>query len=185
MSNKNLQGALLLDGGKLQGSFFQHSVILICHHDAEGAFGLILNRPAGSVVGDAIVADIPDRIRKLPLYVGGPVQTNSLSFLYSDAFLPDANVIPNLSVGHTLDELIDLGESFSPTQKLKLFAGYAGWGPGQLEGELKRQDWLVHRPVLLDMVFSTEPKLLWKKILSSMDPMHKLVAESPEDLSWN
>jgi len=58
-----LKGQLLLDSGQLQGSFFQHTVVLICQHDAEGAFGLVLNRAMGSNVGEMIVADLPDDLK--------------------------------------------------------------------------------------------------------------------------
>src|SRR5690242_2202481 len=102
-----LKGQLLLDSGQLQGSFFQRTVVLICQHDAEGAFGLVLNRATGSKAGEMIVADLPDLIKECPLYLGGPVQPSALSFLHSDAFIPDANVIPNLSLGHSLDSLVE------------------------------------------------------------------------------
>ena len=132
-AHKSLQGHLLLDGGKLQGSFFQKTVVLICQHDTEGAFGLILNRATTSKVGQALVANLPEAIKQQPLFLGGPVQPQTLSFLHSDQFLPDANVMHDLNLGHSLDALMDLGESFSGTRKLKLFAGYAGWAAGQLD----------------------------------------------------
>src|SRR5215831_3986916 len=153
---KCLKGQLLLDSGQLRGSFFQRTVVLICQHDAEGAFGLVLNRATGSKVGDMVVADLPDTLKDCPLYLGGPVQPSALSFLHSDAFVPDANVIPHLSVGHSLDTLIEIGESYSSARKVKLFAGYAGWSPGQLEDEMKRKAWLTH-PASLELVFDTEP----------------------------
>src|SRR3981081_4476713 len=112
-TNQFLKGQLLLDSGQLRGSFFQRTVVLICQHDAEGAFGLVLNRATGSKVGEMIVADLPDALKAFPLYLGGPVQPSALSFLHSDAFIPDANVIPNLTLGHSLDALRDIGESFS------------------------------------------------------------------------
>src|SRR5437899_1549476 len=161
-----LKGQLLLDSGQLQGSFFQRTVLLICQHDAEGAFGLVLNRATGSNVGEMIVADLPDTLKEFPLFLGGPVQPSALSYLYSDAFIPDANVIPNLSLGHSLDSLRDLGESFSPARKLRLFAGYAGWSPGQLEDEIKRNAWLTHSATL-DLIFETSPEKLWQTILRS------------------
>src|SRR5438094_2941003 len=97
---KIMKGQLLLDSGQLRGSFFQRTVVLICQHDAEGAFGLVLNRATGSNVGEMIVADLPDPLKASPLYLGGPVQPSALSFLHTDSFLPDANVLPNLSLGN-------------------------------------------------------------------------------------
>lgn len=181
---KNFKGQLLLDGGKLSGSFFHRSVVLICEHNAEGALGLVLNRNSGNKVGEMIVADLPEELKEQPLFLGGPVQANALSFLHSGAFIPNANVMTNLSVGHSLDSLVDIGESFSSTQKVKVFAGYSGWNPGQLEAEMKNGAWLVH-PASLDLVFKIEPAKLWKTILDKKGWQYRLTAQGPEDLSWN
>jgi putative transcriptional regulator len=179
-----LKGQLLLDGGKLAGSFFHRTVVLICEHNADGAFGLVINRSSGRKIGEALVADLRDHLKASELFLGGPVQETALSFLHSDEFLPDANVIPNLSLSHSLEELVDLGEAFSPTQKIKVFAGYAGWSPGQLDDEMKRGSWLTHR-AKLEHVFDPDPATLWKRIVRTKGWDYKLLAEGPEDISWN
>ncbi len=181
---KFLKGQLLLDSGELQGSFFQHTVVLICQHDAEGAFGLVLNRATGSKVGEMVVADLPDTLREYPLYLGGPVQPTALSFLHTDGFVPDANVLPNLSLDHSLDALIEIGESYSSQRKIKMFAGYAGWGPGQLEEEIKRKAWIAH-PASLELVFEATPDQLWRAILKQKGGQYRLLSEMPDDLSLN
>jgi putative transcriptional regulator len=183
-THKSLQGQLILDGGKLQGSFFHRSVVLVCQHDEEGALGLILNRSTENKVGQALVANLPEKIKEQSLFIGGPVQPQALSFLHTDQFLPDANVMTNLSLGHSIDTLMDLGESFSGAQKLRLFAGYAGWSAGQLDNEMSRNDWLVH-PATLELVFHPEPDQLWKNIMKQKDMKYRLLADSPDDLSWN
>lgn len=204
--SKYLKGQLLLDSGQLHGSFFQHAVVLICQHDAEGAFGLVLNRTTGNKVGGMVVADLPDTLKECPLHLGGPVQPTALSFLHSpgevdqawaaglvppftspgeDSFIPDADVLPNLSLGHSLDALVDIGESFSPEKKIKMFAGYAGWSGGQLEEEMKRKAWLIY-PASLELVFETPPEKLWQTVLQRKGGWrNKLRAQMPEDLSWN
>jgi putative transcriptional regulator len=181
---KYLRGQLLLDSGQLRGSFFQRTVVLICEHNGEGAFGLVLNRSMGSRVGELLVADLPEALKESPLYLGGPVQPTALSFLHSDAFIPDANVIPNLNLNHSLDALMEIGESFSATRKVKLFAGYAGWSPGQLEDEMKRDAWLTH-PASLELVFDADPGQLWQMILRQKGGKYKLLSQMPEDLSLN
>ena len=181
---KFLKGQLLLDSGQLSGSFFQRTVVLICQHDAEGAFGLVLNRTAGNNVGEMIVADLPETLKTCPLYLGGPVQPSALSYLHSDTLIPDANVMPNLSLGHSLDSLVELGESFSPARKLKMFAGYAGWSAGQLEEEMKRKAWLTH-PASLELVFDEASDQLWQTILRRKGWKYKLLSQMPEDLSAN
>jgi putative transcriptional regulator len=180
----SLKGQLLLDSGQLRGSFFQRTVVLICQHDSDGAFGLVLNRSTGSQAGEMIVADLPDKLKACPLFLGGPVQPSALSFLHSDSFVPDANVLPNLSLGHSLDSLMEIGNSFSAEQKVKLFAGYAGWSPGQLEDELKRDAWLTH-PASLELVFDARTDSLWQRILESKGGRYRLLAQMPEDLSLN
>jgi putative transcriptional regulator len=179
-----LKGQLLLDSGQLQGSYFARTVVLICQHDAEGAFGLVLNHAMGETVGEKIVADLPESLKGCPLYEGGPVQPSALSFLHSDAFLADANVMTNLSLGHSLDSLVELGESLSPTRRIKMFAGYAGWSPGQLEGEMKRKAWLTH-PASLELVFDSPPEQLWQEVLRRKGWQYKILAQSPDDLSLN
>jgi putative transcriptional regulator len=181
---QSLKGQLLLDSGELRGSFFNRSVVLICQHDDQGAFGLVLNQPSPNKVGEMLVADLPESIKDLNLYLGGPVQTSALSYLLSDVFLPDANVMPNLSLGHSLEELVDLGQSFATTQQIRLFAGYAGWSPGQLESELKRKAWLTH-PASVDLVFRDDPTDLWNEILRVKGWKYRLIGSAPEDLSLN
>ena len=182
---KTLRGQLLLDSGQLGGSFFQRTVILVCKHDAEGAFGLVLNRTVGKTVGDLIIADLPAPLKAAPLYLGGPVQPGALSYLHTDSFIPEADVLPNLALGHSLDDLLEIGEDFSATKKVRMFAGYSGWSPGQLESEMKRKSWLTF-PASLELVFETPPELLWQKVLHSKGGWkNKLLSQLPEDLSWN
>lgn len=184
MAFVSLKGQLLLDNGRLQGSFFHRSVVLVCQHDEEGAFGLIINRATGTQVGEALPGNVPEVFRSQDLFLGGPVQPQALSFLHTDCFLPDANVMPNLSLDHSLDSLVDLGESFSSTQQVKVFAGYAGWSPGQLDDELKRDTWVTH-PGSIDLVFSGDPTTLWSSILIQKGWRYRLIAQQPEDLSMN
>ena len=181
---KYLKGQLLLDSGQLNGSFFQRTVVLVCQHDAEGAFGLVLNRSSGNKLGEMVIADLPERLKEQPLYLGGPVQLTALSFLHSDNFLPEASVLPNLDLGHSLDSLVEIGESFSPTKRVKMFAGYAGWSPGQLEDEMKREAWLSH-PASLELVFDANPDRLWRMILHQKGIKYRLLAGMPDDVSLN
>ncbi|HEY4417174.1 MAG TPA: YqgE/AlgH family protein [Verrucomicrobiae bacterium] len=182
---KFLNGQLLLDGGDLGGSFFERTVVLICQHDTEGAFGLVLNRSLGKTVGEMIVADLPAPLKGSPLFLGGPVQPGALSFLHTDHFIPNAIALPNLALGHSLDELMEIGESFSADKKVRMFAGYAGWSPGQLENEMKRKAWLTF-PASLDLVFETPPEQLWQKVLRRKGGwQNQLLAQMPDDLSRN
>jgi putative transcriptional regulator len=182
--SKSLQGSLLLDGGNLRGSFFHRTVVLVCHHNEEGAFGLVLNRSSKSKVGDVLVANLPEHIKEQTLFVGGPVQPGALSYLHTAAFVPEANVISNLQLGHSLDELLELCDSFSPERQVRLFAGYAGWSPGQLDDEMRRKAWLTH-PASLALVFHPSPEQLWPSILRQKGWQYRLLSSTPEDPSTN
>jgi putative transcriptional regulator len=181
---KSLQGQLLLDGGQLHGSWFHRTVVLVCQHDAEGAFGLVLNRPSGTEVGEALVADLPEKLKSMPLYIGGPVQPGALSYLHGDTFLPGGSVMANVDLGHSLDQLVELAGDFSSSRRLLVFAGYAGWSAGQLDDEIARDSWLVHQ-ASPELIFDSNPQELWHRILRERGGRFRLLADSPEDLSAN
>jgi len=181
---KSLKGYLLLDSGMLRGSFFHRTVVLICEHDQNGAFGLVLNRATNNLLGDMLVANLPDSFKNQPLFLGGPVQPSALSFLYTDDFSPDTNILPNLSLGHSLDTLIELGENLSPNRKIRVFAGYSGWSPGQLDNEIRHHAWITH-PASIDLVFEENIDQLWRSIMLKKGGFYKLIADAPEDPSVN
>lgn len=183
-AHESLRGKLLLDGGNLAGSWFHRTVVLVCQHDDEGAFGLVLNRPSGTRMGDAVTADLPEALQGLSLFIGGPVQPGALSYLHGDPFLPDASVLPNLDLGHSLEDLIELAHPGAPGRRLLVFAGYAGWSAGQLDQEIRRNAWLVH-PATPEMVFDEEPETLWQRILRGKGGLFRLLADAPDDLTTN
>ncbi len=183
-TSKSLRGQLLLDGGGMAGSFFNHTVVLVCQHDATGAFGLVLNRSTDNTVGDVIEADLPDAIKAETLYLGGPVQPSAFSYLHAPADFENGNVMDHLHLSHSLDELVTLSDKLVVPEQLKVFAGYAGWAPGQLDDEMKRKSWLTH-PADLNLIFSTDPKKLWRQIISGLGWKYKLLADGPDDLSRN
>ena len=183
---KFLQGQLLLDSGQLGGSFFQRTVVLICQHNAEGAFGLVLNRSLGKTVGEMIVADLPNPLKESPLYLGGPVQPGRPEFSAHGQFHSRRRRAAEPGAGPFAGRSgWKSAKPFSPTKKVRLFAGYAGWSPGQLESEMKRKAWLTF-PASVQLVFETPPEQLWQKVLLDKGGWrNKLLAQMPEDLSWN
>jgi putative transcriptional regulator len=182
---KSLKGQLLLDGGNLLGSFFQRTVVLLCQHDPDGAFGLVLNRKSGGSVGELIVADMPEALREQAVYLGGPVQPSALSYLHADDLLLEANILPNLALGHSLETLVEIVSAQADVRKVRVFAGYSGWAPGQLDEEIKRGAWLTH-PASIEWVFHSKPDHLWRRILlRKKDWRYRLLATGPEDPAWN
>ena len=134
-----------------------------------------------SNVGELVLEDVPESIQEDPLYVGGPVQPGALSYLHYDDYLPTANVITNVNLGHSLAELAG---SFSPSKKVRIFAGYAGWSPGQLDAEMENDAWLTH-PASEELIFHPDIDRLWNHILKRKDWQYRILAQSPEDLGWN
>ena len=179
-----LKGQLLLDSGRLRGSFFARAVVLVCEEGAKGTFGLVLNRASGTNVGGMLVPGLPETLKDYPLFVGGPVAPSALSFLRTEPFLPDANVLRDLSVGYTWDGLCEMEGAFSPSRKIRVFAGYAGWSPGQLEEEVRYGAWIRH-PASLDLIFESNPRRLWETILRQKGWRCRLLAQMPEDPSLN
>ena len=127
---KSLKGQLILDPGKLQGSFFHRTVILVCQHDDEGAFGLVLNRPAP-------IEELP-----FPVFVGGPCKMDGLLMIHGmDAWLKqEADAPPEICPGiylGTTEQFEKIASSAEPASgRFRVFTGYAGWGPKQLEAEM-------------------------------------------------
>lgn len=183
---RSLKGQLLLDGGQLTGSDFHRTVVLVCIHDADGAFGLVLNRQSKYALGEVISQTLPTAWEEQPLFLGGPVRPEMLSFLVHVPALPapkGETVLPGLRLVQTLEDWLDAEEAALP-EKMKPFAGYAGWSPGQLDDEMKRKAWLTH-PATIEHVFDPHPENLWRSILRTMGPEYRLLAELPDDLSRN
>lgn len=184
-SLKSLKGQLLLDGGKLRGSSFDRTVVLICEHTAEGAFGLVLNRPSENQLVDVLPAELPERLKNEVLFGGGPVQPAAMSFLVHKSGAIKGNVLPGLNLGHSLEELQEHGEGWLLSGKLRVFAGYAGWAPGQLDDEMRREAWLTH-PASPDLIFLEPAAKLWHQILKRRSNWkERLLADAPDDLSLN
>jgi len=181
----SLKGHLLLDGGKLEGSVFFRSVVLVCQHDSQGAFGLVLTQPTEHRLDNILPIDLPAHLAGLGLFQGGPVQPNTFSFLHLHPGGPEGNVLEHLSLGHEPKDLERMASSWSEDQRLLPFMGYAGWSPGQLDDEIRRESWL-YQPADAGMFLRLDPRLLWRQLLRSRtDWQCRLLAESPEDLTWN
>ncbi len=179
----SLQGQLILDGGKLVGSPFHHSVVLVCLHDPNGALGVVLNRPGDHRLGEVATEPLPESLEQQLVYWGGPVQPGAFSCLIgAETAGPDASgyVLPGLCLVHAPDDVPECAAD----ARLKCFSGYAGWAAGQLDHEMEQGAWLTH-PGTVELVFDRQPKELWKRILVSKGPRYRLLAETPEDITRN
>ena len=121
LPTNTLRGKLILDGGSLAGSFFHRSVLLICQHDEEGAFGLILNRPLSPPPATASPFKLPNSLKNHSIFVGGPVQPGALSFLMTDAFIDAEEILPGIALGNHLEDLEARCQHYSPQKSFRLF----------------------------------------------------------------
>jgi putative transcriptional regulator len=175
-----LRGSLLIAAPQLLDPNFRRTVVLVADHDEEGAMGVILNRPSGMTVADAAPELEPFIGAEAPIFAGGPVQPTSGVVLaevteVGDPVFDDVVLVPGM------EELVDLVDSAG---RIRVFAGYAGWGPGQLDGELEREDWIVE-PARAGDVFHDDPDALWGDVLRRKGGQYALVARMPDDPTLN
>jgi putative transcriptional regulator len=177
-----LQGQLLIASPGLLDPNFRRTVVLVTEHNEEGAAGLVLNRPSPTEVSDVVPQLEPLVEDGEQVWVGGPVQPNAVLVL-GEFLDPDDAAVPLFgSLGFpSLDEP---DEVVPMTTRRRVFAGYAGWGSGQLEDELSREDWIVE-PALPDDAFTDAPEELWRDVLRRKGGIYELVSRMPEDPSVN
>jgi putative transcriptional regulator len=160
----SLAPALLLSMPQLIDPNFAKSVVLLCEHAPEGAFGLVVNRPSDIAAAEAVKLEPPvDQPNDLPLLIGGPVEPERGWILTAQA--PEH--VEHRSVGAGLylsasPVLLRRALMARPLPKRTLvLAGYAGWGPGQLDSELAESAWLI-MPVELDLIFEIPSTSAWE-----------------------
>jgi putative transcriptional regulator len=180
---RTTRGQLLIAGPALLDPNFWRTVVLVVEHSDEGALGLVLNRPSETTVGEAVpqIEELVDPHERL--FIGGPVQPSSVIVLAqfedpTDAALLAFDDVGVLGTGSSPEELA-AGLRFA-----RAFVGHAGWGPGQLDAELERGDWILESAGVRD-AFSTEPRELWSEVLIRKGGSYALVARMPPDPSVN
>ncbi len=161
--------ALLVSMPQMQDPNFARAVVLLCDYDPDGAFGLVVNRPtempAGSMVRlePAVVGS-----NGLPLCIGGPVEPERGWILLAEAPPePEYRTICDGLYLSTSPELLRRVLTESPPPRARVLAGYAGWGPGQLDAELAQSAWLIGA-LDVDLLFDVEPQVMWETAIRRM-----------------
>ncbi len=179
---ETLRGRLLISSGGLFDPNFRHTVVLVGEHNAEGALGVVLNRPLNVTVEEAVPV-----LRSLvkpgePLFQGGPVQPTSPVLLAEFAHPELADLLVFGSVGFLVG---DVPADVRPgIRRARVYAGYSGWGPGQLEAEMEQDSWILE-PALEDDVFTDLPETLWSRVLERKGPEYRRLSRMPFDPSMN
>ena len=171
---------LLLAMPQVLDPFFHRTVVLLIHHDEEGSFGFIVNRPTSIRVGEILTGmEVTWQGDETAFaYFGGPVQPQLGTVLFSprppseggdegesEETEAATEVLPGVSITQHIGDLAQLAEA--PPDRFRLFLGYAGWGAGQLVEEILRNDWLT-APVQSDLIFSSHPDRVWNDALQSV-----------------
>jgi putative transcriptional regulator len=179
---ESLRGHLLVASPALLDPNFRRTVVLVTEHSDEGAAGLVLNRPSLVEVAVAVpqLEELVDEDEQI--WVGGPVQPEAVLVL-GEFFDPDDAAVPLFeSLGFpSLDEPEEIVPA---TTRRRVFAGYAGWGAGQLEEEIANEDWILELALAND-AFTEEPDELWRDVLRRKGGIYELVAKMPDDPSLN
>ncbi|MGI8780369.1 MAG: YqgE/AlgH family protein [Solirubrobacteraceae bacterium] len=177
-----LRGKLILAGPTLKDPNFDRAVVLITEHSEEGAMGLVLNRPSGATVGEAVpdlswVAGAGEIV-----FVGGPVAPNGVIVLAEWDDPAQAIVLVEEDLGFVPS---DAGEALATAiRRARVYAGHAGWGPGQLEDELADEAWIVETP-RREELFGDDPENLWAVVLRRKGREFALLSTMPPDPSLN
>jgi putative transcriptional regulator len=180
---ESLRGQLLVAGPDLLDPNFRRTVVIVGEHGEEGAMGVILNRASPVSVADAVppLAELVDDDELV--HVGGPVQPQAIVVLgeFRDPDQAAALVLERIGF---LPAEIESADDVGSLHRARVFAGYAGWGPGQLEEEIAGESWIL-APALPEDVFTDEPDALWSTVLRRQGGAFAVLALMPPDPRYN
>lgn len=169
---RHLTGQFLIATPQMPDPRFAKSVIYVCAHTAEGAMGLVVNRPlSGLGYGDLLqqlgITPSAD-VNHMRVHVGGPMESGRGFVLHSTDYVREATLLVDDDVGltATVDVLRAIAEGRGPRQSV-LALGYAGWGAGQLDRELQSAGWL-HVPSTTDLLFDTDLDAKWERAIACL-----------------
>lgn len=183
MTDAGLTGRLLVASPRLIDGNFDRSVVFVIDHSDGGAVGVVLNRPSTTALGDAL-PEWGDRATEPPvLFIGGPVNPSAAIALADavgdhEGWRPVRDRLGIIDLEHAPDDFTIRIDG------LRVFAGYAGWSAGQLEGEINAGAWFVVDPSPGD-VLSSSPERLWRDVLRRQRGTIAAIANFPADLSQN
>ncbi|MEW6058763.1 MAG: YqgE/AlgH family protein [Actinomycetota bacterium] len=179
---ESLRGKLLIAGAGLWDPNFRRTVVLIGHHDEDGAVGVVLNRATDTPVAEAVppLAGLVDPRERL--FFGGPVRPREAVVVAEVAERDEIDVVAFDSIGFLTDEAGP--ERLGNIRQARVFAGCAGWEAGQLDAEIEEGSW-IPEPARAEDVFTREPERLWEEVLRRKGREFDLLRLMPIDPSLN
>jgi putative transcriptional regulator len=181
----SLSGRLLVATPLLGDPNFERTVVLMLEHSEEGALGVVLNRPSTLEVGEILPSWAHLVTAPSAVFQGGPVSTDSALGLVRVAHDEEIIGVRPLRAGVALVDLDTPSELVGDALVgMRVFAGYAGWGAGQLDGEIAEGAWFTV-DALPDDAFSADPTQLWRRVLRRQPHPLSLIASFPRDPAWN
>lgn len=177
-------GILLISDPFLKDPNFMRTVVFLCEHREQGSFGFVLNRKYENTI-DKIIPELEGY--KLPVYYGGPVQTDTLHFLhqYPEQIPGSQEVIKGVYWGGDFDMVIQMiRKNEIDIHKIRFFIGYSGWGEGQLSDELNEKSWLTVK-ALRKLVFHKNHEDVWKDALKELGGDYEMMINFPIDPQLN
>ncbi|MBB02532.1 MAG: YqgE/AlgH family protein [Rubinisphaera brasiliensis] len=186
----SLRGQFLLATRQLRDTNFFRAVVLLLEHNEEGAMGLIINRPSSVNVSHALAGHFDVPCSSDVIYVGGPVEPSALSMLHGNPSWGDRelSVIPDVYVGSSAEAfeamVLNGGSESDVDANYRIFSGYAGWGEGQLEGEIARGDWFTLEATA-PFVFHQRPYDVWDQLLREFHKQHRILPIPADRAEWN
>jgi len=183
---ESLRGRLLIAAPPLVDPNFDRTVVLMLEHSDDGALGVVLNRPSETPLEDVLPEWRTLATEPTQVFVGGPVSPDSVIALVRGTPLgtPLESFVPILEDLGTIDLALDPLDLGAALDDLRVFVGYAGWGAGQLEGELDADAWFVADLERTDP-FSTAPETLWRTVLRRQRGRLAMFANYPADAGAN
>lgn len=159
-------GVFLVARPHAGGPYFQESVVLLLEYGPGGTVGLIINRPTRFELAEVIPEAAALEGRSDPVFLGGPVEKSRVMLLIQASEPPPHSqpVTGDIHVSGSIEALRAIAESVDPSLRVRAYVGYAGWAPGQLEGELARGDWNI-APAESRAVFEMESEKVWRELI--------------------
>lgn len=179
------QGSLLLSEPFMLDPTFERSVVILCEHEPAGTLGFILNNKTNLLLSD-LAEDIENQ--NFPIYIGGPVETNSLFFIHRafDKLQSGICIKDDIYFGGDFDKLRFLiQENLISNEEIKFFLGYSGWSEKQLDDEIKENSWVVNDTFDSSLLFINDGENLWKQALINLGPKYAHVANFPKSPNLN